>query len=164
MKEDLLNPIISLKKEDREELCCILQKLLASSYTLYLKTQNFHWNVTGPDFHSYHLMFQSQYEELAEAIDEMAERIRALGYFPEGSFESFIKMSLIKGINKLLSSMKMIEVLLHDHETLIGYLREKLPFSEQVEDGATADFINSRLAVHEKTAWMLRSILTKINE
>lgn len=153
---------IGLNTKDREELCVILQGLLASSYALYLKTQNFHWNVTGPSFQSYHLMFQAQYEELAEAIDEMAERIRALGYFPESSFESFAKISVVQDAKGVLPPLKMIEVLLHDHEALICYLRERLSFSEKVEDGATAEFINKRLAVYEKTAWILRSTLTTI--
>lgn len=159
MEKDAIEPSIGLSSKDREELSTILQKILASSYALYLKTQNFHWNVTGPAFQSYHLMFQAQYEELAEAIDEIAERIRALGFFPEGSFESFLKTSLIQDVKTVLSPMKMIEILSHDHETLIRFLREKLPFAEKVEDGATADFINARLAIHEKTAWMLRSTL-----
>jgi len=162
MEKDIVEPNLNLKPKDREALCQILQGLLASSYALYLKTQNFHWNVTGPAFQSYHLMFQAQYEELAESIDEMAERIRALGFFPEGSFKSFTKTSLIKDAEEVLAPLEMIKCLLQDHETLIYYLREKLPFAEKVEDGATADFINSRLAVHEKTAWMLRSTLTEI--
>jgi len=161
MNQDIVELHIGLQSKEREDLCAILQGLLASSYALYLKTQNFHWNVTGPAFHSYHLMFQEQYEELAEAIDEVAERIRMLGEFPDGSFESFAKVSLVKCAKKVLPPLEMIEALLRDQETVICYLREKLPYAEKVEDGATADFINKRLAVHEKTAWMLRSTLTQ---
>lgn len=162
MEKDQLELKIGLEEKDRAVLCDILQTLLASSYALYLKTQNFHWNVTGPAFPSYHALFQKEYEELAEAIDEMAERIRALGAFPEGSFESFSKGSLISDVQGVLPPLKMIETLLHDQETLICFLREKLPISEKFADGATADFINKRLAVHEKEAWILRSILTAI--
>jgi len=151
---------IGLEEKDLETLAEILQQLLATSYALYLKTQQFHWNVTGPSFHPYHVLFQEQYEELAEAIDEVAERVRALGAFPEGSFEVFSKQSLVKSSSPVHPALKMMEILLDDHETLIRFLREKLPLAEEVGDGATADFINKRLAVHEKTAWMLRSILS----
>lgn len=151
---------VNICLEEREKISNILNKLLASSYALYLKTQNFHWNVTGPQFQTFHLLFQSQYEELAETVDEIAERARALGYFPEGSFTAFAKLSLIADELGRPKAMKMIEVLLGDHETIICFLRENLPFIEKLEDGATADFINKRLAVHEKTAWMFRSILS----
>lgn len=159
MEKDSLELNIHLKENDRKQIAEILQDLLASSYALYLKTQNFHWNVTGPSFPSYHVMFQNQYEELAETIDEIAERIRALGYFPEGSFESFSKRSLIEDEKKVISPTKMIQILLQDHECLIRFLRESLPTVEKFLDGATADFINKRLSAHEKIAWMLRSIL-----
>ncbi|MCB1110620.1 MAG: DNA starvation/stationary phase protection protein [Chlamydiia bacterium] len=158
MQPDIISVNLSLKQ--REKICTLLHTLLASTYALYLKTQNYHWNVTGPQFQTFHLMFQGQYEELAEAIDEIAERIRALGYFPTGSFESFSKISLIKGEKGRPKALEMIQCLLSDHETLVQYLREHLPFVEKEEDGATADFINKRLATHEKTAWMLRSTLT----
>jgi len=102
-------------------------------------------------------MFQNQYEDLAEAIDEIAERIRALGYFPEGSFEAFAKNTLIEGEKGRPKALEMIKQLLADHETLIQFLREHLPFVEKEEDGATADFINKRLSIHEKVLWILRS-------
>ena len=151
---------VNIGLEEREKICNMLHRLLASSYALYLKTQNFHWNVTGPQFQTFHLLFQSQYEELAEAVDEMAERVRALGYFPEGSFTAFAKLSLIADQEGRPAAMKMIEILLADHETLICEMRKNLPFIEKLEDGATADFINKRLAFHEKTAWIFRSILS----
>jgi starvation-inducible DNA-binding protein len=160
MEKDLLELNLDLKPQDRETLCLVLQKLLASTYALYLKTQNFHWNVTGPAFYSYHQMFQLQYEELAEAIDEIAERIRSLGHFPNGGLSLFAEESLIKDVKGVLPPMTMIEALTQDHETLICYLRENLSFPEEIGDGATADFINKRLAVHEKTGWMLRSTIT----
>ncbi len=155
MLKDKIEVNIALK--EREKICTILHKLLASTYALYLKTQNYHWNVIGPQFQTFHLLFQGQYEELAEAIDEMAERIRALGYFPEGSFETFSKLSLIKGEFGHPGAMEMIQTLLKDHEALIQYMREHLPFVEEQEDGATADFLNKRLAIHEKASWILRS-------
>jgi starvation-inducible DNA-binding protein len=146
--------------EKREEICKILHSLLASSYMLYLKTQNFHWNVTGPHFAPLHALFQAQYEDLAEAIDEMAERIRALGFFPEGSFEVFGKLSILKEAKgSPPAAMEMVKKLLHDHEEVISFLRDHLREVENLSDGATADFINKRLATHEKFAWMLRSIL-----
>ncbi len=162
MQKDSLQVDLDLDEKDREKLCNALHVLLASSYFLYLKTQNFHWNVTGKAFHSYHLMFQEQYEELAEAIDEIAERIRALGYFPKGSFASFAKSTLVEDAEGVSPPMKMIERLLLDHEILVHHLRKELPLAEKVGDGATADFINKRLALHEKTAWMLRSTLTAL--
>lgn len=162
MEKDPIELKISLKQSDRETLCDVLQCLLASSYALYLKTQNFHWNVTGPSFQSYHSMFQSQYEELAETIDEVAERIRALGHFPEGSFKGFADLSLLEDANGVITPIEMIKTLLEDHETVICFLRGKLPVAEEFGDGATADFINKRLAIHEKTTWMLRSTITEI--
>lgn len=157
MEKDKLNLNIAIEENQRKEVCSVLQKLLASSYALYLKTQNFHWNVTGVQFYSFHLLFQNQYEELAEAIDEIAERIRALGFFPAGSFSEFLKWTIIKDETKLRSAKEMIEQLVNDHETLICFLREYIPLVEKIKDGATADFINKRLAIHEKTSWMLRS-------
>ncbi len=161
MENDILDLKIGLEKKDRQRLADILHVLLATNYMLYLKTQNFHWNVTGEGFVSFHLLFQNQYEELAKTIDEIAERIRALGFFPEGSFSCFSKLSLIKEAKALLGPMKMMETLLEDCQTLVCFLREKLPIAEELNDGATADFINKRLFVHEKNIWMLRSILTQ---
>ena len=160
MEKDKLNLRIDIDENNRKEICLILQKLLSSSYSLYLKTQNFHWNVTGVQFYSFHLLFENQYKELAIAIDEMAERIRAIGFFTEASLSEFSNQTLIKDETKVLSADFMIKRLLEDHETIICFLRKNLPFVEKIEDGATADFINKRLAVHEKTSWMLRSIQT----
>jgi len=143
-----------------EKVCEILHQLLASTYTLYLKTQNYHWNVLGAHFQSLHLLFQSQYEELAESIDEIAERIRALGYFPSGSFESFKKLTVIEEEKGLPKATEMLQKLLTDHERVIQFLRQYFPTVEKEGDSATADFINKRLASHEKTAWMLRSTLS----
>ncbi|QVL57938.1 MAG: DNA starvation/stationary phase protection protein [Simkaniaceae bacterium] len=158
MECDALNVNIDLP--NREKICEILHKLLASSYTLYLKTQNYHWNVTGPHFHALHLLFQSQYEELAISVDEIAERIRALGFFPSGSFEAFKKLTLISEETRFPEATEMLQKLLADHESLIQFLRKNFPIIEGEGDSATADFINKRLEVHEKTSWMLRSTLS----
>jgi starvation-inducible DNA-binding protein len=146
--------------KEREKIVEVLHKLLASTYALYLKTQNFHWNVTGLQFHDFHLLFQSQYEELALAIDEMAERIRGLGFFPEGSFKVFAELSIIDDEPGRLEAMKMIKALLRDQETLIHYLREVQFVVKKCDDEVTVDFLITRLSVHEKTAWMLRSIIS----
>lgn len=150
---------VNLALKEREKISDILETLLASTYTLYLKTQSYHWNVTGPHFPSYHALFQSQYEELAEAIDEIAERVRTLGYFPIGSFAAFARVTLLQDEGGRPAAPEMVRNLLQDQETLIQFLRKNLPFVEEQNDGATADFINKRLSVHEKVAWMLRSTL-----
>ncbi|MDX8430546.1 MAG: Dps family protein [Candidatus Algichlamydia australiensis] len=148
---------IGLKKEDCKTICTILNTTLATTYAIYLKTQFFHWNVTGKEFYALHVLFQKQYEEMAEAIDEVAERVRALGEYPPGSFSSFAKLSQIQEESLAPSSDKMLQILTTDHQTLICYLRKHLSQIEDLQDGATADLINKRLAIHEKAAWMLRS-------
>jgi starvation-inducible DNA-binding protein len=160
MQQDSLELMVGLKEKERKQVAELLHTLLASMYALYLKTQNYHWNVTGINFPPFHALFQSQYEELAEAIDEVAERIRALGFFPIGSFSSFLSLSLIKDEIQVRPSVEMLKQLLTDHQVIITFMREHLPAIEQVEDGATADLINKRLAVHEKASWILRSSLT----
>ena len=159
MEEDILNVDIALNEASRETISTFLQTLLATTFGLFVKTQNFHWNVTGVQFPSFHLLFQNQYEELFGAIDEIAERIRALGFFPKGSLQTFSHLSLVGDEEHLQSAIEMLHQLLKDHELVIKFLRDNLPFTEECEDGATADFINKRLAVHEKAAWMLRSTL-----
>lgn len=148
---------INLSGQDREEICEILANVLANTYILFLKTQNFHWNVTGSDFFSYHKMFEEQYEELFDAIDVLAERIRALGLYAEGSFSAFLKRGFIEEEKEVHPAKEMIIRLIKDHEKIISYLRDHLPKVEKLHDGATSDLINKRLDVHEKAAWMLRS-------
>lgn len=148
---------IGIKKEELQEICAILNKILATTYALYLKTQNYHWNVTGKQFYSLHNLFQKHYEEMAEAIDEIAERVRALGENPPGSFSAFAALSEVKEESEIPSSEEMLKQLVQDHEILITYMREQLPKVEKLKDGATADLMNKRLATHEKSAWMLRS-------
>ncbi len=144
---------------NRQATSNALAHFLADTYTIYLKTQNFHWNITGVEFYSLHLLFEKQYTELAEAIDEIAERIRALGFYVEGSFEAFKKMSSIKEEEKVLNGREMIQQLLQGHELLIRQARLLSALAEKENDPATVDLMGRRLNVHEKFAWMLRSQL-----
>lgn len=135
-----------------------LEKLLASSYTLYLKTHNFHWNVTGPMFTTLHTLFETHYTELALAVDEIAERIRALGSPAPGSYTAFARLSLVKEEEGIPSAEDMIRQLVADHETISSIARSLIEQSENT-DQATADLATRRIDVHEKSAWMLRSHL-----
>ncbi len=134
-----------------------LTKLLADTYTLYLKTQNFHWNVTGPLFHSLHKMFEEEYIELAAAIDQIAERIRALGSIAPGSFAEFLRLTSIKEETVTPSASDMVEKLLADHEIIIDHLQSLMPVAQDLKDEATLDLLITRTETHQKTAWMLRS-------
>lgn len=136
-----------------------LSRYLANSYTLYLKTQNFHWNVTGPHFHSLHVMFEEQYTNLATAIDEIAERIRALGLRAPGSYSEYKKLAEIPEEPNDIAAMKMVEQLLADNQTISRMSRELIELAEKEKDIASADMVTARLEYHEKTAWMLRSFL-----
>jgi starvation-inducible DNA-binding protein len=133
--------------------------LLADSYTLYLKTHNFHWNVTGPMFNTLHLMFEQQYTELSTAVDEIAERIRALGEFAPGSFAVFGKLTKIEEANGIPKAEEMVRQLVIGHETVVRTAREAFPSAEQAGDQPTCDLLTQRMQVHEKAAWMLRSLL-----
>lgn len=161
VEKDRLGLDTGIEEQNREKNAQVLFQLLSSTYFLYLKTQNYHWNVTGTLFYSLHRLFQTQYEELSEAIDEIAERIRALGHFPQGSFAAFSKATVVKDeTTTLRSAQAMVQQLLSDHESIIILLRRHLQEIEQTIDGATADLINKRLATHEKQSWMLRSTVT----
>lgn len=136
-----------------------LQKILASNYTLYTKYQNFHWNVTGPHFYSLHNFFEEQYTALAEANDEIAERIRALGSVAPGTMQAFIELSLIKESPEALSAEQMLETLKSDNEIIIEQLKKLIvEFAESGDDG-TADLLTQRVQYHQKTLWMLESTL-----
>jgi starvation-inducible DNA-binding protein len=137
-----------------------LEKTLATSYALALKTQNYHWNVVGGNFKSLHELFGSQYEELFDAIDEIAERIRALGSKVEGSFENFSKVSMIKSGDKNFNNNEMLKDLIADHEILINFMKKAIKTSQDEEDEATADMFIGRVEVHEKAAWMLNSSIS----
>jgi len=150
---------IGLKEEDRKKLAEGLSKVLAESYTLYIKTHAFHWNVEGPMFNTLHLMFEEQYNELFQAVDEIAERIRALGYPAPGSYKSFSKLSSIKESEDKLPAEQMIQELLEGQETLIRTLRSLIDTADNTGDESTADLATTRMKQHEKVAWMLRSLL-----
>jgi len=150
---------IGIGEKDRKSVCRGLSKLLADSYLLYLKTQNYHWNVTGNMFQSLHKLFEEQYKEQAEAIDEIAERIRALGEFAPGSFASFSRVTSIKEENGIPNAQDMIQNLLTGNESVVTTAREIIALTDSCEDDVTADLMVERMQVHEKNAWMLRSML-----
>jgi starvation-inducible DNA-binding protein len=150
---------IGISEEDRKAISSGLSRLLADSYMLYVKTHNYHWNVTGPHFHSLHAMFEEQYTELAPAIDEIAERIRALGFFAPGTFRAFSELSKIKEDDGVPSAMQMVANLVESHEKLLQTARDIVPACQKGEDEASLDLLTQRLTIHAKTAWMLRSML-----
>ena len=152
-----MNDDIGIAEQDRQTISNGLSRLLADTYALYLKTQNFHWNLTGREFYSYHLLFEKQYEELAEAVDEIAERIRALGYFVDASFTAFDQLTGIKGENRVLISSDMVNSLVEGHQILIKHARSAAALADERGDFATVDMIGRRLGAHEKMAWMLQS-------
>ena len=150
---------IGISEPDRKRISDGLSRLLADTYTLYVKTHNFHWNVTGPLFNTLHLMFEQQYTELATAVDEIAERIRALGFPAPGSYKQFGALTSIDEEEGLPSALEMIAQLAKDQETVTRTAREIFPLAEDAHDEPTADLLTQRMLTHEKTAWMLRSIL-----
>ena len=154
-----MQPNIGIDEGKRKELAKGLSKLLADTYTLYLKTHNFHWNVTGPHFNELHLMFMNQYTEMWTAVDEVAERIRALGEFAPGGYKAFAALSSIKEAEGHPDWKEMINQLVEGHETLIRTCRELLPNVQKAGDESSAALIGDRMRIHEKTAWMLRSVL-----
>jgi len=150
---------IGIKDQDRKAIADGLSRLLADTYTLYLKTHNFHWNVTGPMFQTLHLMFETQYNELALAVDAIAERIRALGYPAPGTYSDYAKLSSIKETAGVPKAEEMIRLLVDGQEAVVRTARSVFPVVDEVNDEATADLLTQRMQVHEKTAWMLRSLL-----
>jgi starvation-inducible DNA-binding protein len=150
---------IGIPEAERHEIAEGLSRLLADTYTLYLKTHNFHWNVTGPMFQTLHLMFEQQYTELAGAVDAIAERIRSLGFPAPGSYKQFAALTSIKEVDAVPSAQEMIRLLVEGQETVARTARTVFPAAERGSDEATADLLTERLQVHEKTAWMLRSLL-----
>ncbi|OYZ68160.1 MAG: DNA starvation/stationary phase protection protein [Methylophilaceae bacterium 17-43-7] len=148
-----------IKAKDRKVIAEGLSKLLADTYTLYLKTHYFHWNVTGPMFNTLHLMFETQYTELALAVDLVAERIRALDVYAPGTYSQFAKLSSIKEADGVPKANDMIKELVAGHEAVCRTARNVFPAAEAAADEATADLLTQRLQLHEKTAWMLRSLL-----
>lgn len=150
---------IGISKKDRKAIAEGLSRLLADTYTLYLKTHNFHWNVTGRMFNTLHLMFEEQYNALALAVDEIAERIRALGFPAPGSYSQYAKLSSVKEETGVPSAEEMIAQLVKDQEAVVRTARELLPLAEKAGDEPTVDLLTQRMQIHEKTAWMLRSLL-----
>ncbi|HWM28880.1 MAG TPA: Dps family protein [Woeseiaceae bacterium] len=150
---------IGISDTDREKIATHLSKLLADSYTLYLKTHNYHWNVTGPQFNALHSMFEEQYMELAAAVDEIAERIRALGITAPGSYSKFAQLTSIEEGGSDESAEEMIRQLVLGQEAVVRTAREALPLTDQTNDEPTTDLLTQRMRVHEKNAWMLRSML-----
>ena len=150
---------IGISEADRKELAQGLSRLLADTYTLYLKTHNYHWNVTGPMFQTLHLMFETQYNELALAVDLVAERIRALGVYAPGTYSQYVKLSSIKEEDVIPSAQDMIRNLVQGQEAVIRTARSLLPLADKATDESTADLLTQRLQLHEKTAWMLRSLI-----
>ena len=150
---------IGISELDRERLAGELAKLMADTYTLYLKTHNYHWNVTGPMFQTLHLMFEQQYNEMWIAVDLVAERIRSLGHQAPGSYAAFNRLSSIPDADDVPSAQEMIKRLVEGHEAVIRTARALIPIANDVSDDSTADLATQRLQVHEKTAWMLRSLL-----
>ena len=150
---------LGINKEDRENISSGLARLLADSYTLYLKTHNYHWNVTGPQFNTLHMMFETQYTELAIAVDEIAERIRALGVKAPGSYTEFAKLTNVEEGNGDETAEEMIRQLAIGQETVVRTAREAFPAADAANDEPTADLLTQRMQIHEKNAWMLRSML-----
>jgi starvation-inducible DNA-binding protein len=150
---------IGISEQDRKKIAAGLSKLLADSYTLYLMTHNFHWNVTGPMFNTLHLMFMGQYTEQWNALDLIAERIRALGFPAPGTYKEFIKLASIKEEEGVPKAMDMVRRLVAAQEATARTARSLFPVVEKANDQPTMDILTQRLDVHEKTAWMLRSLL-----
>jgi len=150
---------IGIPDAARAEIAGGLGKLLADTYSLYLKTHNFHWNVTGPMFQTLHLMFETQYNELALAVDLVAERIRALGHPAPGSYAEFGRLTSIQDTPGVPKATDMIQLLVEGQEAVVRTARSLFPAVEKAHDEATADLLTQRIQLHEKTAWMLRSLL-----
>ena len=149
---------IGIAPEHRAEIAQGLKHLLADSYTLYLQTHNFHWNVTGPMFRELHLLFEEHYSELAVAVDNVAERIRTLGYAAPGTYRQFAELSSIDEIEDVPSAQDMTRILKESHEQVVRTCRQVLKLAEAGDDESSAALISDRMRVHEKTAWMLRSL------
>ncbi|MCI0400854.1 MAG: DNA starvation/stationary phase protection protein [Gammaproteobacteria bacterium] len=147
------------KASDRAAVAEGLSRVLADTYTLYLQTHNFHWNVTGPHFFALHQMFEQQYTEMAAAVDEIAERIRAVGHPAPGTYAEFTRLSSIRQIAGAPSAEDMVHVLAEGNETIVRTLREVIRVAEEISDDATVDLLVRRTQAHEKNTWMLRSTL-----
>ena len=152
---------IGISEKDRKAIAQGLSRLLADTYTLYLQTHNFHWNVKGPMFQTLHLMFETQYNELALAVDLVAERIRALDFPAPGTYGEFVKLSSVKEVAGVPKAQDMIRILVDGQEAVVRTARSVFPLVDQAHDEPSADLLTQRMQVHEKTAWMLRSLLER---
>ncbi|UTA35638.1 DNA starvation/stationary phase protection protein (plasmid) [Citrobacter freundii] len=150
---------IGIAESSRVEIADGLSRLLADTYTLYIKTHYYHWNVTGPMFNSLHLMFENQYNELATAVDDIAERIRSLGCFAPGTYHEFSRLTAVNEDKDIPAAKNMIENLVQGQETVVKTARSLFSIVNSGNDEATADLLTQRIQLHEKTAWMLRSLL-----
>jgi starvation-inducible DNA-binding protein len=150
---------IGINETDREQIAEGLKHVLADSYTLYLQTHNFHWNVTGPQFRELHLMFEEHYTELAVAVDDIAERIRTLGFSAPGTYKALASLSSIEEVEGVPASETMVEILTTSHEQIVKTCRSVLKVAQQADDESSAALISDRMRIHEKTAWMLRATL-----
>lgn len=150
---------IGIPEKKRLKIADGLSRLLADTYTLYIKTHNFHWNVTGPMFNTLHMMFETQYNELALAVDQVAERIRSLGAYAPGSYKQFSALTSLQEETGVPAAEDMIAQLVKGHEAVARTARDVFPLAEDARDESTTDLLTQRLQVHEKTAWMLRSML-----
>jgi starvation-inducible DNA-binding protein len=150
---------IGISESDRIAVAGGLKALLADSYTLYLQTHNFHWNVTGPQFRELHLMFEEHYTELAVAVDDIAERIRTLGEPAPGTYKAFAKLSSIAEVDEVPEAREMVSILTRGHEQVVKTCRKALAAAQEADDESSAALISDRMRVHEKTAWMLRAML-----
>lgn len=148
-----------IAEKDRKKIADGLSHVLADTYTLYLKTHNFHWNVTGPMFQTLHLMFMTQYNEIWLAVDMVAERIRGLGYPAPGTYKEFTALTSIKESSGVPSAKEMIKQLVTGQESVVRTARKLLPVAEKAGDQPTVDLLSARMLVHEQNAWMLRSLL-----
>ena len=160
-EEYRVNIDIGIDETDRAAIAAGLGKLLADSYGLYLETHNFHWNVTGPMFQTLHVMFETQYTELAIAVDIIAERIRSLGFPAPATYSEFMRLSSIKDVQGVPRADEMLRLLVDGQEAVVRTARSLFPLVEKASDQATADLLTQRIQLHEKTAWMLRSLLEK---
>ena len=151
---------VNIGIDNREVVATALIRFLANTYALQLKTQNFHWNVTGKDFHDLHVLFEEQYTDMQAAIDELAERVKALGYYCPGSFADFAKLAEIPEASAQLSAQDMVSQLHSDHQTLSRMGREVVKLADKEDDLVTSGMVAARMETHEKTAWMLRSVIS----
>ncbi len=152
-----INTGISAK--DRASIAKGLSRVLADSYLVYLKTHNFHWNVEGPMFQTLHDMFMQQYTETWNAIDEIAERIRALGHYAPGTYKEYAKLARVKETDGVPKAEKMVRLLIEGQEAIVKTAREVIPIADKANDEPTLDLLTQRMQIHEKNAWMLRSLL-----